>query len=156
MEAAFGSECREVEVPIEIGACCVEDEVETTLNGFEFRGGTGVNNFVGAHLPGFVGFGGRGGEGGHFAAPLIEKRQGHVTQATDADDSDAVSGFHVELDDGVEDGASSAEEGACFGQVDTRWDRGRPSPVTANLGGEAAGAAQNSPFDVRAKVVIAA
>ena len=110
VEAAFGSERGDVTHPIERDGDCADDEIESVGFGFHSLRIAGIHNAVGTELFEFLGFVGGRSEGGDFAAPFIEKLHGEVTEASDANDPNAICGPDSEFNDGAEDCDAAAEE----------------------------------------------
>ena len=156
VEAAFGSERGDVAHPIEWDGNCADDEIEAIGFGFHRLRIAGIHNAVGPELFEFLGFVGGRSEGGDFAAPFIEKLHGEVTEASDANDSNAVCRPDSEFDDGVEDGDASAEErtgadgGKGFGKFCC------PRPMGADEIGKATVAPDDGPLACGTEIVVTA
>src|ERR1700722_3763381 len=80
----------------------------------------------------------RGSEGKDFAAPFVQELHGQMTEAADADDTDAIGRFDAELEQGIENRRPGAEQRAGLGGIDSFRNRKRPNGLAAHALGEAA------------------
>ncbi len=154
VEAAFGSECRNIAHPVERDGNCANNEIEAVGFGFHSFRVTGIHNSMGTEFFEFLGFVRGRSEGCDFATPFIEKLHGEVAEAADANNSDAICGSNPEFDNGAEDGDPAAEERTGAGSGKGFGKFCGPSPVGADEIGEATVAPDDSPLACRAKVVV--
>ena len=104
-------------------------------------------------LPSLVRLGLAGGECSNLAAPLVQKLQGKVPQATDADHAHAVCGFHSEVQNRGENCDASTKKGTCTGWIQSGRQFDRPLPIRSYPIGEPAVAADDDSFCFRAELM---
>lgn len=156
MKATLGSERADVAHPVERNGHCADDEIEAVGFGFHGFGISGIHDPVGAEFFEFLGFVHGRSEGSDFATPLIKKLHGEVTEAANANDSDAICGSNPEFDNGAEDRDPAAEERTGAGSGKRFGKFCGPSPMGADEIGKAAVAPDDSPLACATEVVIAA
>lgn len=110
VELSFRPQGRDILVPVELDIHGDEEKIETVRRLVERIRVFGVDEMMSPETAGMFLLIRTRREGGDLAAPLIEKLQRHVTEATDPDDTNAIRWGYLIRDDGVEDGDPSAEE----------------------------------------------
>ncbi len=100
----------QVRTPVQADIGRHEDEVESVSLCSKRVVVGGGYDLVGAQRLHFIGLGEIAAEGNHFAAPLVEELDGKMAQAANPDDANRRSRADVEVNDGVEDGGTGAEQ----------------------------------------------
>src|SRR5205085_1325508 len=96
-----------------------------------------------------------GGKGMDFAAPFVGKLHRHVSQSTDADDSDTGGRGDVMNQEGRKDSNTATQERSHFCQVERVGQRTNPRPLRPNTIGETTATSDDGALGGGAKVLIA-
>ncbi|MNF34021.1 hypothetical protein D3C84_148550 [compost metagenome] len=153
VQPAFAAEGADQRVPVEVGAGGDQEEIQAAGDRLERRAVGRGDDLVRAQALGFFLLVQRRGEGGDFATPGVEKAQGQMTQAADADHADLVGGLDVELQQRAEHRRAGAEQRADQARVEPIRQRHGPGPVAAQAVGETAVAADYGRFYRAAELV---
>src|SRR5258707_11509523 len=107
-----------------------------------------------AQLPRLRFFAVTGGEGMHFTAPFVGELKRHVSQSTDANDSNTGGGGHLMNQERRKYCGAAAQERSHFCQVQRIGQRANPWPLRSNTIRKAAMSPKNGPLSGGAKVLV--
>src|SRR6056297_2969874 len=122
---------------------------------FQFLWGCRINHPACSHCQYRLFLGRVRAERNDVTSPVLQKFQGHMTQATDSNDAHFIRWFNSGQYDGVEDRNAATKQWAGFAHINILWQQNGPRPVPANHVGKAAISSYNCCLTFGAEMVCA-